>query len=140
MLPIAPGLSLDPGLIDESFVRASGPGGQNVNKVSSAVQLRLDLRRVGLPPAVLARALRLGGRRVTGDGVLVIVAQRFRSQERNREDGVERIMALLREAATLPGVRRPTRASFGQRQERLEEKRQRSATKRLRGARPDDER
>ena len=137
MLPIVPGLSLDPGLIGESAIRASGPGGQNVNKVSSAVQLRLDLRRVGLPPVVLERAFRLGGRRVTGEGVLVVTAQRFRSQERNREDGIERIMALLREAATLPDPRRPTRASYGQRQDRLAEKRQRSATKRLRGAPPD---
>ena len=134
MIPIVPGLSLDPGLIAETFVRASGPGGQNVNKVSSAVQLRLDLRRLGLLPAVLARALRLGGRRVTADGVLVITAQRFRSQERNREDGVERIVSLLREAATLPDVRRPTRASYGQRQDRLAAKKQRSAVKRLRGA------
>ena len=134
MLPIIPGLFLDPGLIGETFVRASGPGGQNVNKVSSAVQLRLDLGRVGLPPMVLARALGLGGRRVTGDGVLVITAQRFRSQERNREDGVARILELLRDAATVPEKRRPTRASYGQRQERLAEKKRRSGTKRLRGA------
>ena len=84
-----------------------------------------------------AAPARLGGRRVTGDGVLVITAQRFRSQERNREDGVERIVALLREAATVPTQRRPTRAPYGERQERLAEKRQRSAVKRLRGTPPE---
>lgn len=136
LISIAPGIAFDPREVEESFVRASGPGGQNVNKVSSAVQVRLDLRRAGsLPEAVRERAERLGGRRVSKDGVLVITAQRYRSQERNRQDALDRLVALLREAAVREPPRIPTRTPRSDRRKRLEEKGQRAATKLLR-ARP----
>ena len=134
-IPIAPGISFDPREIEENFIRASGPGGQNVNKVSSAVQVRLDLRRPGtLPEGLRARAEVLGGRRVTGDGVLVITAQQHRSQDRNRQDAQDRIVALLREAAVVPVFRRDTKPTKASRRRRVEAKVQRGEIKRLRGA------
>jgi ribosome-associated protein len=100
LIPINCHLFLDDGEIEESFVRASGPGGQNVNKVSSAVQLRFDLLRSrSLPQDVRERLARLAGRRLTGDGVIVIIAQRYRTQERNRQDALDRLVALIRCAA-----------------------------------------
>ena len=135
LIPIAPGIAFDPSELEESFVRASGPGGQNVNKVSSAVQVRLDLRRPGsLPEAVRERAERLGGHRVTGDGVLVVTAQRFRSQERNRQDALDRVVALLQRAAERPVERRATKPTAASRRRRVEQKTQRGAVKRLRRA------
>jgi len=132
-IPIAPGIAFDPREIEESFVRSSGPGGQNVNKVSTAVQVRLDLRRPGtLPEGLRARAEVLGGRRVTSDGVLVITAQQHRSQDRNRQDAQDRIVALLREAAVVPTFRRDTKPTRSARRKRVEEKVQRGAIKRLR--------
>jgi ribosome-associated protein len=134
-IPIAPGIAFDPREIEENFVRSSGPGGQNVNKVSTAVQVRLDLRRPGsLPEGLRARAEVLGGRRVTGDGVLVITAQQHRSQDRNRQDAQDRIVALLQEAAVVPVFRRATKPSKAARRKRVEAKVQRGAVKRLRGA------
>ncbi len=134
-IPITPGIAFDPREIEESFIRASGPGGQNVNKVSSAVQVRLDLRRPGsLPESLRARAEVLGGRRVTSDGVLVITAQQHRSQDRNRQDAQDRIVALLQEAAVVPVFRRATKPSKSARRKRVESKVQRGAVKRLRGA------
>ena len=134
-IPIAPGIAFDPREIEESFVRASGPGGQNVNKVSTAVQVRLDLRRPGsLPDGLRGRAEVLGGRRVTSDGVLVITAQQHRSQDRNRQDAQDRIVALLQEAAIVPVFRRATKPSKAARRKRVEAKVQRGAVKRLRGA------
>jgi len=101
MIPIAEGLVLDEREIDESFIRASGPGGQNVNKVASAVQLRFEIRHSpSLPEAVRARLERLGGHRVSQDGVLILTAQRYRSQDRNRADALDRLVALIRRAAT----------------------------------------
>lgn len=133
LIPIAPGIAFDPREVEESFVRASGPGGQNVNKVSTAVQVRLDLRRPGtLPEALRERAEALGGRRVTADGILVITAQRHRSQERNRQDALERIVALLREAAIRPVIRRDTKPTRAARRRRTDAKVLRGEVKRLR--------
>lgn len=132
---ITPDISLPDHDLAWSFVRASGPGGQNVNKVASAVQLRFDLRHSpSLPEAVRGRAERLAGQRLTQDGVLVITAQRFRSQERNRADALERLVALLRRAATPPKHRRPTRPSAASREERLAAKARRSRLKLQRAA------
>ncbi len=133
LIPIAPGIAFDPREIEENFIRASGPGGQNVNKVSSAVQVRLDLRRPGtLPEALRDRAAALGGRRVTADGVLVITAQRHRSQDRNRQDALDRVVALLREAAVRPVVRRDTKPTKAARRRRTDAKVLRGEVKRLR--------
>ena len=121
--------------LSEEFIRASGPGGQNVHKVSSAVQLRFDARRSpNLPEPVRRRLERLAGHRLTGEGVIVITAQRFRTRERNREDALERLLALIREAATPPPPpRRPTKPTLGSKTRRLEGKSRRGEVKRLRG-------
>ncbi len=133
LIPIAAGIAFDPREVEESFIRASGPGGQNVNKVSSAVQVRLDLRRPGtLPEALRERAEALAGRRVTAEGVLVITAQRHRSQDRNRQDALERIVALLREAAVRPVIRRDTKPTKAARRRRTDAKVLRGEVKRLR--------
>jgi ribosome-associated protein len=135
MLIISPRLAIEEDELDEQFVRASGPGGQNVNKVSSAVQLRFDL--VGspaLPPEVKQRAARLAGRRLTRDGVVVIIAQRFRTQERNRADARERLAAILRQAADPPSIRRPTRVPRAAKRQRLADKRRRAEKKAQRGS------
>jgi ribosome-associated protein len=131
-------LTLDPAEIEESFVRAAGPGGQHVNKTSSAVQLRFDVRRSpSLPGDVRARLERLAGRRLTGDGVLVLMAQGERSQKRNREEALARLVALVRAAARPPTPRKPTRLPRASKQRRLNEKKHRGTLKALRG-RPDD--
>jgi ribosome-associated protein len=135
MIPINDNLALDERELSETFIRASGPGGQNVNKVASAAQLRFDLRgSPSLPEAVKARLATLAGSRLTEEGVIVITARRFRSQERNREDARERLVALIRRAAAPPKPRRRTRPSAAQREERLAGKARRGALKRLRGA------
>jgi ribosome-associated protein len=133
MIPITPDLSLDERELSESFIRASGPGGQNVNKVASAVQLRFDARASpSLPEPVKARLARLAGSRMTEDGVLVITAQRFRSQERNRADARDRLVALVRRAAEPPRPRRKTAPSKAQREQRLATKAHRADTKQQR--------
>ena len=130
LIPINGHLFLDENEVEESFIRASGPGGQNVNKVSSAVQLRFDLSRSrSLPEDVRARLARLSGRRLTRDGVIVIVAQRFRTQERNRQDALDRLVALVRRAAAPPIPRRATKPSPAAKRRRLEAKARRAVVK-----------
>jgi ribosome-associated protein len=134
MIVVTPRIVLDERELEETFVRASGPGGQNVNKLSTAVQLRFDVRRSpSLPDDVRARLERLGGSRLTGEGVLIIVAQRHRTQERNREDARERLVDLIRRAAVAPTPRRPTKPTLASKRRRLDSKARRSRVKSLRG-------
>ncbi|MGI8477682.1 MAG: alternative ribosome rescue aminoacyl-tRNA hydrolase ArfB [Thermomicrobiales bacterium] len=136
LIQITPTIILDESELSERFIRASGPGGQNVNKVSTAVQLRFDARRSpALPEDVRGRLARLAGALMTADGELVITARRFRTQERNREDALERLVDLLRRAAEPPVPRTATRPTLASRRRRLEGKRRRSATKTLRDGR-----
>jgi ribosome-associated protein len=138
LIPINCHLFLDESEIEESFIRASGPGGQNVNKVSSAVQLRFDPSGSrSLPEEVRERLARLAGRRLTRDGVIVIIAQRYRTQERNRHDALDRLVGLIRRAAVPPIPRRPTKPSRAAKERRLQAKAKRSAIKELRRAEPD---
>ncbi|WP_428394034.1 alternative ribosome rescue aminoacyl-tRNA hydrolase ArfB [Lichenicoccus sp.] len=131
-LDIAPGLSIDANALEISFITAGGPGGQNVNKLATAAQLRFDLRASGLPPPLLTRLAVLAGSRLTREDVIVITAREFRSQERNRQAAIARLAELIAEAAKVPIRRRPTKASRGERLRRLEAKSHRAATKRSR--------
>ena len=137
MIRVTPHISIDEREINESFVRASGPGGQNVNKLSTAVQLRFDVRQSpSLPGDVKARLERLAGSRLTRDGVVVIIAQRHRTQARNRDDALDRLLDLIRDAAVAPIKRRPTRPTKASRERRIEGKKRRAGVKHLRRAKP----
>ncbi len=137
MIRITHTISIGENELEERFIRASGPGGQNVNKLSSAVQLRFDARHSpSLPEGVRARLERLAGRRLTNEGVIVITAQRHRTQERNRQDALDRLIELIREAAVPPVPRRPTRPTRASRERRLEGKKRRATIKHLRGRKP----
>jgi ribosome-associated protein len=137
MIPVTDTIAIDESEISESFIRGSGPGGQNVNKVATAVQLRFDVRNSpSLPADVKARLERLAGRRLSGEGVIVITAQRHRSQERNREDAVARLVELIRQATERPKPRRATKPTFASKKRRLETKSKRSEVKRLRVTKP----
>ena len=140
MIRITRSITIDYNELDEQFIRASGPGGQNVNKLSTAVQLRFDARRSpSLPEPVRLRLEKLAGSRLTKDGVVVISADRYRTQERNRADALERLIALIRRATETPKPRRPTRLPAAAKERRLKAKNERGAVKRLRRGPPGDE-
>jgi len=137
MIRVTDTISIDETELEESFVRSSGPGGQNVNKLSTAVQLRFDVRRSpSLPNDVAIRLMALAGKRVTKDGVLVIIAQSHRTQERNRADAQERLVALIQEAAVKPVPRRATKPPKSSKRERLDTKKRRSSIKKMRHGKP----
>ncbi len=133
MLRITEQIELREEDIQLEFVQATGPGGQNVNKVASAVQLRFNTATPALPDDVRQRLLRMGGKKIAKDGVLLIEARRYRSQERNRQDALERLMALVRKASEPPKQRKPVRVSAAEKAKRREAKRRRGEVKRLRG-------
>jgi ribosome-associated protein len=137
MIRITDHISIDDAEIEESFVRSSGPGGQNVNKLSTAVQLRFDVRRSpSLPNDVAIRLMRLAGRRMTKDGVLVLIAQNHRTQERNRAEAMERLSDLIQQAAVKPIPRRATKPTKASKERRIEGKKRRSGIKNLRQSKP----
>ncbi len=137
MIRITDTISIDEAELDESFVRSSGPGGQNVNKLSTAVQLRFDVRHSpSLPNDVALRLMKLAGQRLTKDGVLIIIGQRHRTQERNRADARERLFEQIREAAVPPVPRRATKPTRASKVRRIEGKKRRSNIKSLRQGKP----
>jgi ribosome-associated protein len=139
MIQITKDIDLDEDELQFDFVRAAGPGGQNVNRVATAVQLRFDVRRSpSLTESVRARLMRLAGNRINKNGVLIINARRFRTQTRNRKDAIDRLSDLVRRAAQREKPRKKTRPSNAARERRLQEKRRRSRIKNLRRIRPTD--
>lgn len=139
MLRVTRDITIDEKDLDIAFVRASGPGGQNVNKLSTAAQLRFDVSRASLAPDIMMRLATLAGQRMTKDGVIVIHAQRFRTQERNRADAIDRLLDLLREASVRPKPRRATKPTLGSKIRRLDGKKRRSDVKAKRNTRSFDD-
>ena len=132
MLEISPSLQIDERELQIDFIRASGPGGQNVNKVATAVQLRFDVRTSSLPEEVKARLIHLAGKRITSDDVLLIEAKRFRTQEQNRADAMQRFVELVRKSLVKPKARRKTKPTAASREVRLKEKKRKGEIKKLR--------
>jgi ribosome-associated protein len=132
MIEITPSLQIDERDLHIDFIRASGPGGQNVNKVATAVQLRFDVNAASLPDEIKTRLIQLAGNRITGEGVLLIEARRFRTQEQNREDAIRRFVELVRKSLVKPKSRRKTKPTQASKEERLKEKKRRGEIKKLR--------
>jgi len=137
MIRVTDSIAIDDSELDEDFIRSSGPGGQNVNKLSTAVQLRFNVRRSpSLPNDVALRLMRLAGSRLTKDGVLIITAQSHRTQERNRQDARDRLIELIRQAAVIPIKRRKTKPTKASKEKRIESKKRRSNIKGMRNTKP----
>jgi ribosome-associated protein len=132
MLEITSSLKIDERELQLEFIRASGPGGQNVNKVATAVQLRFDLRASSMPEDVKSRLIRIAGKRITNEGILVIEARRFRTQEQNRDDAIQRFVELVRKAALKPKPRRKTKPTQASKEARLKAKKRRGEIKKVR--------
>ncbi|RPI22080.1 MAG: aminoacyl-tRNA hydrolase [Acidobacteria bacterium] len=138
MLKVTDQITLDESLIEFQFIRSGGPGGQNVNKVATTAQLRFNLESAALPPEVRQRLIRLAGKRVSQEGILILTGRRFRTQERNREDVIDRLLRLVRQAAVPPRKRRATKPSASSVRKRLEHKRHTASKKRERKDQFDD--
>lgn len=132
MIEITPSLRIDESELQIDFIRSSGPGGQNVNKVATAVQLRFDVRASSLPEEVKSRLLQIAGKRITSEGVLLIEAKRFRTQDQNREDALQRLAELVRRSLVRPKARKRTKPTQASKEERLKEKKRKGEIKKMR--------